>query len=198
MLVLFSDHCCTWRRLLAGRPKRASEHSSCVILRPFPDRCCACLKIALGAPPRRAAEQGLRTLILCNSEAISGPLPRLPENRSGRLPAGRPKRASEHSSCASLRPFLDRCCACLKSPWGRLQGPGRRNVCISRVWRISTAQNPFVIVVWVAQRAYFMRLEVSAAQSPYNNRGLGGTMCVFHVFGGYRPPRTPIIEVWDT
>ena len=66
-------------------------------------------------------------------------------------------------------------------------------MCISRVWRVSTAQNPFIIVVWVAQRAYFMRLEVSAAQSPYNNRGLGGTMCVFHVFGGYRPAKTTII-----
>ena len=62
----------------------------------------------LEAPPRRAAEKSFRTLILCYSEAISGPLLRLPEIALG-------ARAS---------------------------------------------------------------------------RGLGGAMCVFHVFGGYRPPRT--------
>ena len=40
---------------------------------------------------------------------------------------------------------------------------------ISRVWRVSTGQNH------------------------YNYRGLGGAMCVFHVFGGYRPAQTTII-----
>ncbi len=33
---------------------------------------------------------------------------------------------------------------------------------------------------------------VTAAQNPYNNRGLGGTLCVFQVFGGHRPPRTNV------
>ena len=41
------------------------------------------VEFALEAPPRRAAKDGLRTLIFVHSEAIFGPLLHLPENRPG-------------------------------------------------------------------------------------------------------------------
>ena len=61
-----------------------------------------------------------------------------------------------------------------KLPWRRFPvGSGGRDVRISRVWGVSTSQNH------------------------YNYRGLGGAVCVFLVFGTYRPTKTTIIiGVW--
>ena len=67
-----------WRRLPAGRPKRASEHLFWVIGGEFSDICRTCREIGLG----------FRTFILGNPETIFGPLPHLSEIALGCLALG--------------------------------------------------------------------------------------------------------------
>ena len=83
MLVLFSDRCRAYLKIALGAPPRRAAEMDLrtlilAILKLFPHLCCACLKIV-----RRTAEHRLRTLILCHSEAISGLLLRLSDNRPG-------------------------------------------------------------------------------------------------------------------
>ena len=71
-------------------------------------------------------------------------------------------------------------------------------MCAFHVFRgYQPAQTTIIIGVWGARCAYFTCVcvcvcvwRVWADQNHYNYRGLGGAMCVSHVFGGYRPAKT--------
>ena len=60
------------------------------------------------------------------------------------------------------------------------------------------AQEAIIIIgVWVAECAYFSRLEALSHTKPYNYMGLGRCMCVFLVFGDPQTHEASIIiGVW--